>query len=409
MKRKDGWQKFPILFSLYIAQSVPMSFFSTVVPVIMRQEHYSLESIGLLQLVKLPWILKFLWAPFVDNYTQSGRQIRHWIILSELFYAVVIVGIGFLDLQTDFTLIIMLMVIAFIASATQDVATDIFAILILKPEERGIGNSMQSAGSFVGSLLGTGVLLFAYYYFGWKNLLVLLAAFVGFAIIPLTLYKKRLNLEKFNKPRVKVRDIFLFFADKACRKRILVLVFYYGGIIGILAMLKPYLVDLGYNIKQIGFMSGIVGTSVAASSALLAGYIIKQIGRKKSIYLFAFINLMAGAFFIYLANHTPMLYEIYIGICLLWGSYGLSTVIIYTTSMDIVREGREGTDFTVQIVITHLSGIIVAIMSGKIGDKLGYLGLYHVEFILGLLAIFALLYNYPIKFKKNENRSYIDK
>ncbi|PLX11667.1 MAG: MFS transporter [Marinilabiliales bacterium] len=380
-----------------------MSFFSTVVPVIMRQEQYSLESIGLLQLVKLPWILKFLWAPFVDNFTNTGKQIRRWIVLSEIFYAAVIICIGFFNLQTDFTAIIVLMVIAFIASATQDIATDIFAILILKPEERSLGNSMQSAGSFIGSLLGTGVLLLAYYYFGWQNLLILLATFVGFAIIPLTLYRKRLNPSTFNKPRVKIRDIFLFFKDKSCRKRILLLIFYYGGIIGILAMLKPYLVDLGYNVKQIGFMSGIVGTSVAASSALLAGFIIKHLGRKVSIYLFAVINLCAGAFFIYLANHSPLLYEIYIGICLLWGSYGLSTVIIYTTSMDIVRKGREGTDFTVQIVITHLSGIIVAILSGKIGDKLGYLGLYHVEFIMGLLAFFAILYNYPIKFKKNEN------
>ena len=405
MKRTDGWQKFPVLFSLYIAQSVPMSFFSTVVPVIMRQEHYSLESIGLLQLVKLPWILKFLWAPFVDSHTQNGKQIRRWIVLSEVFYAVVIVGIGFLNLQTDFTLIIILMVIAFIASATQDIATDIFAILVLKPEERGTGNSLQSAGSFIGSLLGTGVLLLAYYYFGWKNLLVLLAAFVGFAIIPLTLYRKKIKIETYHKARVKIKDIFLFFKDKACQKRILLLIFYYGGIIGILAMLKPYLVDLGYNIKQIGFMSGIVGTSVAASSALLAGFIIKKLGRKVSIYLFAFINLCAGAFFIFLANQqTPALYEIYIGICLLWGSYGLSTVIIYTTSMDIVRKGREGTDFTVQIVITHLSGIILAILSGKIGDKLGYIGLYHVEFILGVFAFFAILYNYPIKFKKNESR-----
>ena len=78
--------KFPTLFSLYIAQSIPMSFFSTVVPVIMRQEHYSLEAIGLLQLVKLPWIFKFLWAPLVDNNARDRKQLRRWIVLSELFY-----------------------------------------------------------------------------------------------------------------------------------------------------------------------------------------------------------------------------------------------------------------------------------------------------------------------------------
>jgi hypothetical protein len=155
---KNNWQKFPVLFSLYIAQSIPMSFFSTVVPVIMRQENYSLESIGLLQLVKLPWIIKFLWAPLVDSNASTSKQLRHWIFSSELFYAAVILSIGLLDLQTDFVLIVLLMVVAFIASATQDIAVDIFAILQLSPEERSIGNSVQSAGSFVGTLFGTGVL-----------------------------------------------------------------------------------------------------------------------------------------------------------------------------------------------------------------------------------------------------------
>src|SRR5512138_888470 len=94
-----NWTKFPVLFSLYIAQSIPMSFFSTVVPVIMRQESYSLQSIGLLQLVKLPWILKFLWAPFIDNHTRSLKDLRRWVIVSELFYAAIIIGIGYFNLQ----------------------------------------------------------------------------------------------------------------------------------------------------------------------------------------------------------------------------------------------------------------------------------------------------------------------
>lgn len=381
-----------------------MSFFSTVVPVIMRQENYSLESIGLLQLVKLPWIFKFIWAPLVDNNTRSGKQIRRWIILSELFYAFVIIGIGFFNLQTDFTLIVVLLVIAFVASATQDIATDIFAIMLLKPTERSLGNSMQSSGSFVGSLLGTGVLLLAYYYFGWTNLLFLLAAFVLFAIVPLLFYRPGLQLQQLEKPRVKLADIFLFFKDRKCRKRLLLLIFYYSGIIGILAMLKPYMVDLGYNVKQIGFMSGIVGTSTAALAALGAGYIIKKIGRVSSIYLFAIINITAALYFIYLSGHVPSTGEIYGGICLLWGAYGLSTVIIYTTSMDVVRQHREGTDFTVQIVITHLSGLVIAVMSGRIGDKLGYDGLFKLEFLFGIFALIILFFNYPLGRKKTNAR-----
>lgn len=191
--REKNWVKFPVLFSLYIAQSIPMSFFSTVVPVIMRQEKYSLEAIGLLQLVKLPWIIKFLWAPLIDSRAKTTSQLRNWIIISELFYAAIILSIGLFDLQTDFRLIVSLMIIAFLASATQDIAVDIFAILQLAPSERSIGNSMQSAGSFVGTLFGTGVLLIAYHYFGWTNLLVILAAFVVFALLPVILYRRPID------------------------------------------------------------------------------------------------------------------------------------------------------------------------------------------------------------------------
>ncbi len=394
---KNNWKKFPVLFSLYIAQSVPMSFFSTVVPVIMRQENYSLESIGLLQLVKLPWIIKFLWAPLVDKTAGKAKHYKSWIVVSELFYASIIVAIAFLNLQTDFKLIVLFMVVAFIASATQDIATDAYAILTLEKKERSIGNSMQSAGSFAGDLLGTGVLLIAYYYYGWRILLLLLALFVVFAIIPLLFYRRDngRKTERDINQRVKFADIYRFFKVKGMNKRVLILVFYYSGIIGILAMLKPYMVDLGYSVKQIGFISGIIGTSVAALAAFLSGYIIKVAGRRFSIYLFAFINLLAALFFVYISTGTPSIASLCAAICLVWGAYGLSTVIIYTTSMDNVRKGREGTDFTIQIVLTHLSGIIIAIMAGKAGDIMGYTGLFGLEVTLAVLTILLLLYAVP--------------
>ncbi|MCF8225732.1 MAG: MFS transporter [Bacteroidales bacterium] len=398
MTASKNWTKFPTLFSLYIAQSVPMSFFSTVVPVIMRQENYSLESIGLLQLVKLPWIIKFLWAPLVDNSSRNSKDLKRWIVLSEMFYAVVICSIAFLNLQTDFKFIVALMIVAFTASATQDIATDAFAIMILRKNERGVGNSMQTAGSFVGALIGTGVLLIAYSFFGWSVFLFMLAAFVVFAIIPLQFYKTDRTIEKKEGYRVSVREIGRFFNMPGIPKRVLILVFYYSGFIGVLTMLKPYLVDLGYNIKQIGFMSGIIGTSVATISAILAGLLIRQTGRNKAMILLTSLGISTAIYFWWMSGiQSPALTLIYVGICFVWATYGSSSVIIYTTSMDVVRQGAAGTDFTIQIVITHLSSLAIAVSSGKIADALGYRGLFGLEALLGLVTMFVILYAMPKK------------
>lgn len=393
---KNKHLKFPILFSLYIAQSIPMSFFSTVVPIIMRQGNYSLESIGLLQLIKLPWIFKFLWAPFIDNYTRSKKQLFKWIIFSELFYAAIIITIGIFDIETDFKLIVILMLFAFAASATQDIATDIFAIYILKEKERSIGNSIQTSGSFIGSLFGTGVLLIAYYYFGWTGLLHGLALCVVFAIIPLFFYKEKIEIDKSPKQRISFFEIGRFFKNKTLLKQTVFLMFVYSGIMGVITLLKPYLVDLGYNVKQIGFMSGIVGTSTATLMSFVAGLIIRRIGTKLSFYLFLLGALFTATYFYFLGS-VPTLFQLYVGICMVWGSYGMLSVAVYTSSMNAVRKHREGTDFTLQIVITHLSSLIIAVMSGKLGDLFGYKGVFKITIGFALISYFILFLVMPIK------------
>lgn len=396
---EKNWHKFPVLFSLYIAQSIPMSFFSTVVPVIMRQDNYSLSSIGLLQLIKLPWILKFLWAPLVDNKARSTKELKRWILISELFYAAIIFSIAFLNLQTDFKMIVFLVIIAFIASGTQDIAVDIYAILSLKKSERSLGNTMQSGGSFIGSFLGTGVLLIAYFYYGWSNVLIMLAVFVLVAVIPLFISKRKIPTENIEKERVTLKDIVSFFGQKGKTKHILLLVFYYSGIIGIMTMLKPYMVDLGYNVKEIAYMSGIFGTLVAALSTVAGGLLMRKTTRRTALLLFLTVSFATGIYFHYLAGIEPTQTALYIGIGLVWCAYGLSTVGIYTIAMDTVRKGREGTDFSIQIVITHIGSLLIASASGKIAHEFNYSGLFTAEAIMSVFVFIIVIYALP----KNED------
>ncbi|WP_372932401.1 MFS transporter [Mariniphaga sediminis] len=404
MKKQETTKYFTLL-TLYLAQSIPMSFFSTVVPVIMRMENYSLESIGYLQLIKLPWIIKFLWAPMVDRNCSNTRQYRRWILVSETFYAVVIFSIGFLNLETDFTSIIVLMVIAFTASATHDIATDAFAILILKERERSLGNSMQSAGNFIGTLMGSGVLLVIYHYWGWQYLLFSLAAFVLVVLIPVSLYRDREQKQpEQSRKNISPLEFVWFFRQKKIGGHLLLLFLFYSGLIGILTMVKPYLVDLGYSVKEIGFISGIFGTACGAAMTVPAGIFIRKVGLSKAVWVFPLINLMVAFYFFGLSFTSHATYLIYIAVALLWSAYAMSSVFVYTLAMKIVRKGREGTDFTLQIVITHLSSLIIAVMSGKIADAVTYRGLFVLEIGMGLLLIILI----PFIFKNHFYKSYAD-
>jgi MFS family permease len=162
-------------------------------------------------------------------------------------------------------------------------------------------------------------------------------------------------------------------------------------------MVKPYLVDLGYDVKQIGFISGIFGTACGALMTIPAGIFIRKVGLKRAVWVFPAINLLVAVFFFGLTFTGHPLYLIYIGIGFLWTAYAMSSVFVYTLAMKIVRKGREGTDFTIQIVITHLSSLIIAVMSGKVADAIAYRGLFAIEVGIGLL-IFILI---PFIFKNH--------
>jgi predicted MFS family arabinose efflux permease len=364
-------------FTLYIAQSIPMSFFSTALPVLMRQGNYSLFAIALLKLIKLPWILKFLWSPLVDSRTESIRDYKRWIFGAEIVYALIIFGVAMLNIETNFTLIFLLILLAFVSSATQDIATDAMAARSFERKNSSLLNSMQSMGSFTGSMVGGGFLLLLFHRIGWSRLLPWLAIFVLVALIPLAVNKKITLQGRHSSRKASPRDMWLFFTQRKIWRQILFLTLFYAGLIGILSSLSPYLVDRGYQMKEIGAMVGIFGVSTGILFAFLAGIFIRKAGKLHSRKIISACILLPSAYFFWLTlNNTHSHVLVLIGIALVWGAYGMASTVINTSAMDIVREGREGTDFTLQIVLTHLSAMIISLVSARVGDLLGYQGLF---------------------------------
>lgn len=379
-----------------------MSFFSTALQVLMREQAFSLTTISLLQLIKVPWILKFLWSPLVDRQCMSVKDYKRWIISSEVVYAVLILGAGLLNLETNIQLIIVLVFLSLIASATQDIATDALAILCTHKEQKSFVNGMQSMGSFGGSLLGSGVLLIVLHHYGWNLVTQCLSVFVLLAILPLIMNKKiALIRPKEKSQKAKWTDFIWFFNQRTVYPQIIFLLLYYASIMGLLSVVRPYMVDLGYNMKEIGFLNGIVGISAAMVVSYPASMLIRRFGIERVKILFAVFILIATVYFTMISFSSPTKPWLIGGIMFLWMCYGMGTVVVYTSSMFIVRQGREGTDFTIQIVITHISGLLMALISGNIADRLGYHGLFCVEAVIAAVSLLYVI----VLFKRSKRSS----
>ena len=140
-------KKFGLLGSLYVSQFIPIACLYEALPVFMRQRGASLEAIGFLPLLTLPWMLKFLWSPPIDRYgfTRWGHY-RFWIICFQLIVACTLVVFAFIDIKNQLNVAFLCLVIICFVCASQDIATDALAVGLLEPDERGFGNGIQSAG-----------------------------------------------------------------------------------------------------------------------------------------------------------------------------------------------------------------------------------------------------------------------
>lgn len=111
---------------LYLAQGIPMGIAMDALPTLLRQEGSALSAIAFIPLVGLPWILKFLWAPIVDNYwfTSLGRR-RSWIIPMQIIVTLCLLLLALIGISVEMAKWgVALLAIASLASATQDIATD---------------------------------------------------------------------------------------------------------------------------------------------------------------------------------------------------------------------------------------------------------------------------------------------
>ena len=114
---KDRYGVFATLIGLYVMQAIPIYLFGAAIPVILRERGVDLATIGSMALLFLPWVLKFLWAPYVDRWKPSFLGPRKgWIIPSQILICGLIFWMSLIDPTTQLLQIfIIACVISFLA------------------------------------------------------------------------------------------------------------------------------------------------------------------------------------------------------------------------------------------------------------------------------------------------------
>lgn len=389
------------LLTLYVAQGIPLGFYFQALPVFLREKGTSLEKISLLWILTLPWALKFIWSPLIDktkfNFFGLGHRLS-WIIPIQLIVAVLFFAVSFYNFSNSLHLIFCLFLLINFATATSDVATDGFAVEILRKLEVGWGNGMQIGGFYVGLFLGGGFFLILQNHIGWQSSFALLSLIIALLTIPSIYFVRRKEVisQKFQSSLLAKPSILNFFRQKGAVYSLIIIIVLRLGENLALGMVFPFLVDLKFSSEQIGLLTTTVGISSTILGAFLAGWVINYFGLRKSLLLFATLQTITVAGYIilsYYGERNITLAAFVIGADNIVN--GILNVAIYSFITKRSSLNQAGTDYTVMSCTHNFVFTISTTLSGFIATRFGYGGYFIIGVILCIIGrlFFPLLIN----------------
>lgn len=378
---------------LYLAQGLPFGFFTQALPVLMREAGYSLTAISVVGLLFAPWGVKFLWAPWVDG---VGSR-RRWVVASQLVAggaALLLAGTGGID--TPAWLFVGVAVVN-LASATQDIATDGWAVRTLDVGDRGLANGLQVGAYRVGMVVGGGLLLLVFDRVGWAATFTVLGALVLLCALPVLLLMRPAptDLADAVGDGTTARARLLGWWTRLRRPHVVafllgIAVFKVGDSMGS-ALVGPFLVDEGLDVGTIALLKGVLASATVLVGAAVGGWLAWRVGRRATLLVGGTAQLVALVLLALAAAGpggdallvTAVLAESVLG--------GIGTVALFTVMMDAAEPSHAGTDYTLFASAVVGAQGLGALAGGLLGDLVGYVAVFGTAAVVALVGLVAFV------------------
>ena len=379
--------RYGLLAALYGSQFIPLAFFLFGLPAILRAQGTPLEQLGLLQLIALVWVVKFLWAPLVDRF--GSRRLGHyrgWLLTTQTLIVLGVLALSPLDVADDLPTLIVAIGVIGVLSATQDIAADATAVRLLAPSERGVGNGIQKAGGYLGLMIGAGGGLLVYDRWGWPTALGFLAVLTALPMPVVVRYHEAPETAGTRTPRITMRILAdLFRQPGVARWAFAVQPLYLSGIALAYPLAAVMLVDAGWGLPQIGTLSIIGGSSMAIVAALVAGTTLSRVGRQHALIGFGVSQIAAIGALLVLSEGLDEGLPGLVAVGLLAAASAATGTAVYTINMDWCRPATAASDYTVQDSLVELclqmTGAAALALAGVFG--------YHAVLVFAMLMSLA--------------------
>src|SRR4029079_639895 len=168
---------------LSFASGLPLGLVWYAIPDWARDAGIDIRVVGLLTLAQAPWSFKVFWSPLMDRYVPPfwGRR-RGWMAVTQLVLAVLVLLLAGVGDRPDAIWVVGALAFGIaIASASQDIAIDAYAVEVLHTEEQGAAVGARLAFYRAAMLVSGGAAITLAARVGWPAVNALLA--LGFVLM----------------------------------------------------------------------------------------------------------------------------------------------------------------------------------------------------------------------------------
>jgi MFS transporter, PAT family, beta-lactamase induction signal transducer AmpG len=287
------------------ACGLPLLLTMSVLQARMKEDGIDLTTIGLVNLVQIPYTWKFVWAPFLDRFIPPflGRR-KGWLAMAQFGLILAIAGLGYSDPVNHFGWMVFTAICVAFFSATQDIVVDAYRREDLSDEELGLGSSFYIYGYRMGTLLASGGGLIMADFIPWSHVYLLMCICMLPAVATTLLTPEPSVVEgspKTLKDAV-IQPIVDYFTRKDALWILAFILFYKIGDTMASAMTMPFYLEIGFSKTQIGAVVKIFGTWAIIGGAIAGGIIMFRFGIYKSLWVFGVLQALSTACFVILAR-----------------------------------------------------------------------------------------------------------
>jgi PAT family beta-lactamase induction signal transducer AmpG len=372
---------------LYFAEGFPFGVFREVWAVYFRAAGVSLKEIGLMDLLGLPWTVKFLWAPLVDRYGDRRKWIAGCLVAMGLLLAIH----PFFDPGRPGAAFWTVLLLFTLASATQDIAIDAHTIAFLPKEEVGAANGIRVSAYRAAMIVGGGGIVLFAGVLGWPAVWV--GGGVLLALLAPVILRAPAAAVRVEEKRRFFAPLALWISRPGSIPALFFILLYKLGDQAISPMIKPFWVDRKLTLAEIGTISTTLGIAFTVLGALLGGFLTTKWGLLRALFILGILQVLPNLGYAACAALDAGRPAIYAASILESFGQGLGTAALLTLMMRLCDKEHAATQYALISALFSLTRHVSGAASGFAAARFGYAEFFAYTFLLAIpgLALIPFL------------------